>query len=96
MLFCFTLWIACIIDLDCDVSNCEYCMSDGRCRKYDSRYCDHFHCGVGDGDCDPGTCPSGLTCGKNNFLEYHPLLPHCAGGNTKNAEVCIVKGSHLE
>ena len=82
----------CKKDSDCDNSNCEYCKSDGYCRGYAKEYCDNFPCGVGDGDCDRRTCISGLTCGKNNFLEYHPLLPHCMGGYIKNAEVCIEKG----
>ena len=82
----------CKADSDCNHSNCEYCLSDGHCSSYNSEYCDYFPCGVGDGDCDSGTCPSGLVCGDDNFLEFHPLLSHCASGKTKNAEVCIKKG----
>ena len=67
-------------------------MSDGHCSEYNNEYCDSFDCGVGDGDCDSGTCPSGLLCGKNNFLEYHPLLSHCDGGKIGEREVCIEKG----
>lgn len=71
-------------------------MSDGECRAFDPECCDSHSCGVGDGDCDPGTCPNGLTCGKNNFLEYHPLLSQCEKGWTKHAEVCIAQGRHLQ
>jgi len=82
----------CMADSDCNHQNCEYCLSDGHCSAFNSEYCDYFPCGVGDGDCDSGTCPSGLFCGKNNFLEYHPLLSHCFSGKTNNADVCIKKG----
>ena len=80
---------ACVKDSDCDTSNCEYCLSNGHCSEFDSEYCDSFPCGVGDGDCDSKGCSVGLGCGNNNFLEYHPLLSHCASGTTQVAEVCI-------
>ena len=82
----------CLADSDCDTSNSEYCLSDGHCLEYNNEYCDFSPCGVGDGDCDAGTCSSGFVCGENNFLEFHPLLSHCESGKTKNAEVCIEKG----
>ena len=60
---------------------------------YDPDYCHHRVCGHGDGDCDPGTCPSGLSCGMNNFVEYHPLL---ASGcrSAPSAEVCVKDGKN--
>ena len=79
-------------DSDCDTSNCQYCLSNRNCSRYDIEHCDSFPCGVGDGDCDSETCLSGLLCGKNNFLEFHPLLSHCANGNLKSHDVCIKKG----
>ena len=62
---------------------------------YDPDYCHHRVCGHGDGDCDPVTCPSGLSCGMNNFVEYHPLL---ASGcrSAPNAEVCVKDGKNSE
>lgn len=65
-------------------------MSNGICRTYNGHECQDLVCGRNDGDCDPGQCPSGFICGKNNFLDLHPLLTHC----TKNigiihAEACI-------
>ena len=87
--------IACEKDSDCDNANCEYCLSKGYCRKYDSEYCHNFTCGVGDGDCSyrGKPCPSGLVCGKDNFLEFHPLLSHCR--TVEYREVCIEKGVFL-
>ena len=88
----FIPFLACKTDSDCDYSNCEYCLSNGHCSKFSGEYCDNFPCGVGDGDCDPGTCPSGLLCRYNNFLKYHPLLSNCSSGKIKDNEVCIKKG----
>lgn len=82
----------CRNDSNCDNSQCEYCMSNGFCGQYENDYCELFPCGVGDGDCDSGECPSGLVCGRNNFLDYHALPSHCARGKIKKAEVCIEKG----
>ena len=82
----------CETDSDCDTSNCEYCLSGGHCTEYNREYCDSSPCGLGDGDCDPGTCSTGLVCGDSNFLEFHPLLSNCTSGNPKTAEVCIKKG----
>ena len=76
----------CTSDSDCDTANCFYCLANGICSPYDSEYCDNNVCGIGDGDCDSGTCPSGTTCGYNNFLDFHPLLSKCG---VSKAEVCI-------
>lgn len=91
MLDFFLKEIRCSNDSDCDTSQCEYCFSTGFCGQYDDKneYCDSFQCGVGDGDCDPGECPSGLICGRNNFLEYHSLPSSCARGKLEQMEVCI-------
>ena len=80
----------CSQDSDCDTDNCFYCLSSGVCGQYESEYCDTNPCGHGDGDCDPGTCLSGTTCGSNNFLDFHPLLATCDG--TSGAEVCVTTG----
>ena len=85
----FPTGMKCKNDSQCDNSKCEYCTSDGLCRQYDSDYCKSFTCGVGDGDCDNGQCPSGLVCGSNNFLQYHSLPTHCADGKIGRSEVCI-------
>lgn len=46
---------------------------------------------MGDGDCDPSDpCPSGLICGQDNFLEFHPLLASCSKASI--AEVCVQEG----
>ena len=76
----------CTTDSDCDTSKCLFCLSDGVCSPFDSDYCDNYVCGIGDGDCDPGTCPSGTACGNNNFLDFHPLLANCS---LYGSEVCI-------
>ena len=83
--------LTCSQDSDCDTDNCYYCLSTGVCGHYESEYCDTTPCGHGDGDCDPGTCPSGTTCGSNNFLDFHPLLASCDG--TSGAEVCTTTGA---
>ena len=80
----------CTEDSDCDTENCFYCLSSGICSQYGFGYCDSNICGIGDGDCDEGTCPAGLSCGiRNNFLDYHPNLGHCSG--TSSAEACTGK-----
>ena len=79
---------SCLQDSDCDTANCFYCLSNGKCRKFDTEYCDSTICGKGDGDCDStDPCPSGLVCGKDNFLDFHPLLESCT--KTSISEVCI-------
>merc|ERR1712113_210007 len=75
----------CKEDSECNTKDCFYCLSNGTCGKYHREYCDTNTCGEGDGDCDPGTCPSGMACGIDNFLEYHPLLSACV---PSGAEVC--------
>ena len=92
--FLFIVSNACKEDLHCDTANCFYCLSNGKCGKYDSEYCDKdgVVCGQGDGDCD-STCPSGFKCGRNNFLQYHPRLSHCSG--TSSAEVCTQGGKFI-
>ena len=81
----------CTRDSDCDTANCFYCLSTGICSKFDIEYCDTATCGKGDGDCDPSNpCPSGLVCGNNNFLKFHPLLASCS--KTSISEVCIEEG----
>ena len=83
-------WVGCGEDADCDFSDCEYCTSSGRRKRYDSEYCDAIECGIGDGDCDGDReCSAGLICGKNNFLDHHPLLSHCA---IRRREVCVHPG----
>ena len=89
-----SLGLICEKDSDCDTENCFYCLSNGTCSQYDSEYCDTSICGNGDGDCDPETCPIDLTCGMNNFLDYHPDLANCDG--TEGAEVCFHKGKKLK
>merc|ERR1712223_1600566 len=79
----------CTSDSDCDTENCFYCLSSGSCGQYDSEYCDTNECGIGDGDCDLGTCPSGMTCGYNNFLDYHPSLANCGASSLHKKEVCV-------
>ena len=64
-------------------------MSNGKCSKYNSDYCDSVTCGEGDGGCD-SNCPSNLVCGTNNFIEYHPALASCA--ETSEAKVCSKPG----
>ena len=61
-------------DSDCDISNCEYCLSGGHCSECNREFCDSSPCGLGDGDCDPGTCLTGLVCRNSNFLDFHPLF----------------------
>ena len=81
----------CSQDSDCDTSNCFYCLSTGKCGKFDTKYCNVETCGMGDGDCDPSDpCPSGLICGQDNFLEFHPLLASCSKASI--AEVCVQEG----
>ena len=77
----------CISDSDCNTRSCFYCLSNGTCSHYDSEYCDNNVCGIGDGDCDPGTCPLGSYCGSNNFIDFHPLLDYCF---VSELEVCII------
>ena len=89
LIYFLTTCSVCEKDTDCDYSDCEYCTSIGLCRRYDREYCDDLECGIGDGDCDPGTCSDGLMCGKNNFLHYHPLLAHCV---SRSQEVCVDPG----
>lgn len=86
----------CSTDSDCDNKNCFYCLSSGMCSLYDSEYCDSHECGIGDGDCDSGTCASGTKCAVrlNNFLDYHPSLGHCSG--TSEAEVCLSNGKKIK
>ena len=79
----------CKADSECKTKDCFYCLSNGTCGKYHREYCDTNTCGEGDGDCDPGTCSSGTTCGINNFLKYHPLLSACV---PSGAEVCVSSG----
>jgi len=79
----------CTEDSDCDVSNCEYCLSKGICTIYASEYCDKNTCGLGDGDCDKDShCPLNSVCGYNNFLTNHPLLSNCGKSGILKAEVC--------
>ena len=91
--------IACTKDEDCDTSNCFYCLSTGICSQYNREYCDDNNCGHGDGDCDltggkdyydqpiVDNCSYETACGRNNFLEIHPLLENCKGMST--ADACV-------
>ena len=82
---------SCSQDSDCDTANCFYCLSNGKCSKFDTEYCDSAICGKGDGDCDSSDqCSSGLVCGQNNFLDLHPLLTSC--NKASISEVCMDEG----
>ena len=80
---------SCNQDSECDIKACFYCLSNGKCGKYHDDYCNNNNCGIGDGDCDEGTCSSGTICGYNNFRSFHPLLATCA---PSASEVCITIG----
>ena len=82
----------CSIDSDCDTKNCFYCSSYGTCSLYHKDYCNKHECGIGDGDCDPGECLPGTTCGQGNFLDFHPNLNNCA---KSKAKVCVSKGKKI-
>ena len=88
----------CESDSNCDTENCEYCLSSGKCAKYNDDYCKWNECGHGDGDCDhlsdgSDECSSDTSCVNNNFLFLHPLLKNCKGADTaladEKADACI-------
>ena len=91
--------LVCTKDEDCDTANCFYCLSIGICSQYNHEYCDDNNCGHGDGDCDyeddkydywqpiVDNCSYETICGKDNFLEIHPLLENCKG--ISKADACV-------
>ena len=93
---------SCKNDSECDHSNCHYCTSAGYCRSYGIRkYCDVYDCGIGDGSCfsydGVSYCKSNLTCKRNRFLDYHPLLAKCLRDDVSNNKpkyytACVSKG----
>ena len=98
LFFCF-VDVSCKNDSECDHSNCYYCTSTGYCRLAGWNYCDAYDCGVGDGSCKSfkaiTNCKSNLTCGTDNFLDYHPLLANCSlkgPGDIKDYGSCVPKG----
>lgn len=76
---------SCSKDADCDVSDSYYCGSSNECVQFSFDYCKESECGLGDGDCDKDSdCREPLICGRDNFRDFHPLLPVSLG----NADAC--------
>ncbi len=60
----------------------EYCHSTGECVTYSDNYCINNDCFLGDGDCDPNQCNTGV-CSQT--------LDNCNFGNgiTNDADCCV-------
>ena len=86
--------VACKNDSDCETAKCQYCTSAGFCNYLNGAYKINYKLGLGDGICYHGDCPSNLTCGYNNFIDYHPQLYRCSSV-AKYLDVCEEPGIYL-
>ena len=89
----------CTVDAECSTAKGMYCLSVGYCITYGDDLCRMIPnlCRIGDGNCDTdSSCISGLICGHNNFLDFHPLLKGWEHADMKHANACIKIGIPLK